>query len=305
VCNCVCIHVVREISLLCRNLVKNLVVGYVQAPDRKKPEVLNLIAKILDFSPSEVEQAQSRKGGWLSGLWGRPTPPSPISPKLPIQGNSLSQLFVSFLESESAPTVPSPSHPRLHSPPLGRVDLATDPDRPSRATVASLPLKPSLHSSTLPLLSSSHHSLPPLTHPSTTTADTRPILIHSHTDTPILTDSGTTHGVRTNIAPPQSTHSTSTPTPVEALSTLSLSTSGPPIPPTAHSSTSPTPSLLAASNSSDATRPQSEHPYPHHTPPVTNTRPSSTLRGTPPTAQLQHSRNHQSSILKNLLSTSN
>ena len=39
-----------------RNLVKNLVVGYVQAPDRKKPEVLNLIAKILDFSPSEVQQ---------------------------------------------------------------------------------------------------------------------------------------------------------------------------------------------------------------------------------------------------------
>ena len=35
---------------------KNLVLGYVQAPDRKKPEVLNLIAKILDFSPSEVNQ---------------------------------------------------------------------------------------------------------------------------------------------------------------------------------------------------------------------------------------------------------
>ena len=51
-----CVYIVLEISLLCRNLVKNLVVGYVQAPDRKKPEVLNLIAKILDFSPSEVEQ---------------------------------------------------------------------------------------------------------------------------------------------------------------------------------------------------------------------------------------------------------
>ena len=35
---------------------KNLVVGYVQAPDRKKSEVLNLISKILDFSPSEIQQ---------------------------------------------------------------------------------------------------------------------------------------------------------------------------------------------------------------------------------------------------------
>ena len=35
---------------------KNLVMGYVQAPERKKREVLTLIAKILDFSPSEVEQ---------------------------------------------------------------------------------------------------------------------------------------------------------------------------------------------------------------------------------------------------------
>lgn len=43
-----------------RNLVKNLVVGYVQASDRKKPEVLNLIAKILDFAPAELEQVYSR-----------------------------------------------------------------------------------------------------------------------------------------------------------------------------------------------------------------------------------------------------
>ena len=38
---------------------KNLVMGYVQAPDRKRAEVLNLIAKILDFSPSELEQVKN------------------------------------------------------------------------------------------------------------------------------------------------------------------------------------------------------------------------------------------------------
>ena len=39
-----------------RNLVKNLVLGYVQASDHKKPEVLKLIAKILNFSPHELQQ---------------------------------------------------------------------------------------------------------------------------------------------------------------------------------------------------------------------------------------------------------
>lgn len=102
-----------------RNLVKNLVVGYVQASDRKKPEVLNLIAKILDFAPAELEQVYTRtcvvvahthvptrpspthtfppqphppptqvqghKGSWLRSFWSRATTPSPTSPKVSIQ----------------------------------------------------------------------------------------------------------------------------------------------------------------------------------------------------------------------------
>lgn len=62
----------------CRNLVKNLVLGYVHASQTKKVEVLQLIAKILEFSVSELEQACSghTKGSWLGGLWRRtPSPP--------------------------------------------------------------------------------------------------------------------------------------------------------------------------------------------------------------------------------------
>lgn len=57
---------------------KNMVLGYVHATERKKPEVLHLIAKILEFSAEELEQAVgsgSGRGGWLSGLWqSTPTP---------------------------------------------------------------------------------------------------------------------------------------------------------------------------------------------------------------------------------------
>ena len=35
---------------------KNLVLGYLHAPDRKKPEVLGLISKILGFTPEELYQ---------------------------------------------------------------------------------------------------------------------------------------------------------------------------------------------------------------------------------------------------------
>ena len=39
-----------------RSLVKNLVLGYLHAPDRKKTEVLSLISKILDFTQEELDQ---------------------------------------------------------------------------------------------------------------------------------------------------------------------------------------------------------------------------------------------------------
>ena len=35
---------------------KNLVLGYLHAPDRKKPEVLSLISKILGFTQEELDQ---------------------------------------------------------------------------------------------------------------------------------------------------------------------------------------------------------------------------------------------------------
>lgn len=39
-----------------RSLVKNLVLGYLHAPNPKKPEVLRLISKILGFTSEELHQ---------------------------------------------------------------------------------------------------------------------------------------------------------------------------------------------------------------------------------------------------------
>ena len=60
---------------------KNLVLGYIHANERKKPEVVQLIHKILEFSPEELEMAMkgSEGEGWLSGLWRR----QPTTPKTP------------------------------------------------------------------------------------------------------------------------------------------------------------------------------------------------------------------------------
>ena len=77
---------------------KNLVLGYLHAPDRKKQEVLSLISKILGFTQEELDQvcvcrgggeytvtmsdmhlsqALGREAGWISRWWPRTPSTSP------------------------------------------------------------------------------------------------------------------------------------------------------------------------------------------------------------------------------------
>ena len=77
---CACMVMWVELYALlwtCRNLMKNLVIGYVHAAKHKKTEVLHLIAKILDFTSDELEQAVGggpQAGGWLGRFWHTPAP---------------------------------------------------------------------------------------------------------------------------------------------------------------------------------------------------------------------------------------
>ncbi|XP_022088979.1 thyroid receptor-interacting protein 11-like isoform X2 [Acanthaster planci] len=89
-------------------LMKNLLLGYFSAPQKKRPEILKLLGSVLNFSSEELQKigAEGSQGGWLSGLLGRGTPTStpPSTPRKTALESSFTEQFVKFLEHESTPT---------------------------------------------------------------------------------------------------------------------------------------------------------------------------------------------------------
>lgn len=89
-----------------KNLVKNLLLGYLSAPPQgpRRGEILRIIATILEFSQDEKERIDldgSGKGlGWLRGIagWGGQHKESGD-----LNQPSLSEAFIRFLENESRP----------------------------------------------------------------------------------------------------------------------------------------------------------------------------------------------------------
>lgn len=53
-----------------KSLIKNLVIGYISAPNNDKPQILKLISKVLQFDQAESDRVGLNKGGssWLGGL---------------------------------------------------------------------------------------------------------------------------------------------------------------------------------------------------------------------------------------------
>lgn len=53
-----------------KNLVKNLVIGYVSAPSNDKGQILKLISAVLDFNQSESDRVGLNKSasGWLNSI---------------------------------------------------------------------------------------------------------------------------------------------------------------------------------------------------------------------------------------------
>jgi len=86
-----------------RDLVKNLLVGYVTTDDSKKSEVLRIIATVLDFNSEERGRTglEGGAGGWLGGLLGSRSRHPSIS-QAPVE-QSIAKAFIQFLEEESTP----------------------------------------------------------------------------------------------------------------------------------------------------------------------------------------------------------
>ncbi|TRY78139.1 hypothetical protein TCAL_06788 [Tigriopus californicus] len=102
-----------------KSLIKNLVVGYACADDSKKPEVLKVVATVLDFNGEERQKTGldgSSNGSWLRGLFAPSSHADGNNLKNKTTSNDvqaatgldqgLAQAFVQFLENESTPKVP-------------------------------------------------------------------------------------------------------------------------------------------------------------------------------------------------------
>ncbi|KAH0546151.1 hypothetical protein KQX54_006835 [Cotesia glomerata] len=95
-----------------KNLVKNLLLGFISASNADKSSVLRVMATVLDFNESERDKSglnnSNAHGGWFSGLLhGGATKD---------QEASLSAAFVRFLESESKPVSSVPALPISNTP---------------------------------------------------------------------------------------------------------------------------------------------------------------------------------------------
>ncbi|XP_042144604.1 thyroid receptor-interacting protein 11 isoform X2 [Ixodes scapularis] len=95
-----------------KQVMKSLVLGYFSSPQGQRPEVVRLLARVLDFSREEMDKAGISLGiqegtlrvGWISGFFRRGGGTDSASEvSRPLHRQSFSALFVKFLEEESEP----------------------------------------------------------------------------------------------------------------------------------------------------------------------------------------------------------
>merc|ERR1719370_1585716 len=69
-------HSNSQVGRVDRALVRNLIVGYVTADQAKRPEILRIVATVLDFSQEERGKTglDGNAAGWLAGILGQHTP---------------------------------------------------------------------------------------------------------------------------------------------------------------------------------------------------------------------------------------
>ncbi|EAT45996.1 AAEL002774-PB [Aedes aegypti] len=90
-----------------KSLVKNLVIGYVVAPNQNdKHQILKLISAVLTMDQAECIKVGLNRtgGGWFNSILGSGSAPS--TPGANYNKESLTEAFVKFLEKESAPRPP-------------------------------------------------------------------------------------------------------------------------------------------------------------------------------------------------------
>merc|ERR1712117_823900 len=95
-----------QVGKVDRDLIKNLVIGYSISDASKKPEILKIIATVLDFNGEERAKTgvDGGAGGWLGGLLGSRSRHNSVSQ--PQLEENIAKAFIKFLEDESTPKTP-------------------------------------------------------------------------------------------------------------------------------------------------------------------------------------------------------
>lgn len=87
-------------------MIKNLIIGYIKVSQaQEKKQVLRLIATMLNFTPAEIEQAESgteSAGKWFSLLKTSPSKASPSKPESQ-SSSSFADLLIQYVDRESKP----------------------------------------------------------------------------------------------------------------------------------------------------------------------------------------------------------
>ena len=93
-----------QVGKVDRDLVKNLVIGYAISDVSKKPEILRIIATVLDFNGEERSKTglDGNSGGWLGSFLGANRSRHGSATSNPLEQN-IARAFIKFLEEESSP----------------------------------------------------------------------------------------------------------------------------------------------------------------------------------------------------------
>jgi len=167
-------HSNSQVGRVDRALVRNLIVGYVTADQAKRPEILRIVATVLDFSQEERGKTglEGSAAGWLAGILGQHRSRQMSTSQAPVD-QSIARAFINFLEEESSvrspPTLPVVEMARAKTDQLA---LASPAARGSPSPLLSNPTwSPAQNpSNPSPLLVASNNSLtlPSLLSPSPT-----------------------------------------------------------------------------------------------------------------------------------------
>ncbi|CAF0712604.1 unnamed protein product [Brachionus calyciflorus] len=89
-----------------KEIIKNLIIGYIKVPQvHEKKQVLKLIATMLGFNQSELEQAeQGSESKWFGSFLSKSTPlKNPKNTSNESSGKSFTELLIQYVERESRP----------------------------------------------------------------------------------------------------------------------------------------------------------------------------------------------------------